>query len=678
MSREAMLGVYWTAITVVFIGIAGVSGSKIIDGYEATPHSRPYMVHLKYTKGNKMFNCGAFLITENVLLTAAHCLGERMTAILGSHNLNNYEASRQEIAVSWMIPHELYDRRNNQNDIMLLQVSIPSNIEMLAEPHLLICLNILVDFATSLIKLRIIVRLQKQYIRANSRQRLRAEGRGTSGIKIIHGNEAKPHSRPYMAALYVGEEKRFICGGFLVKPRYILTAAHCNLGKITAHLGVHNRTKKERTQQVIPVKEIIPHEQFNARINANDIMLLKLQRKARVTRAVNTISILKSSASIRQDASCFVAGWGHTGSRGPSSDVLREVEVKISQTCKTQTQICAKGTGLKGACVSAEKIIDGKEAIPHSRPYMAFLKIKRGEHFYSCGGFIIHRKFILSAAHCSGEHITALLGAHNRIEREKSWQEIPVQKIIVHEKYNKILENDIMLLKLQHKAIWTREVQRIKIPNTSVDIRPNTSCSVLGWGKTNNNGSSSDVLREVEVKVQDVCNCKAARKFNLTATAICARGTGIKGVCNLERSVTLTPEVQLIRLPLKDPFIQPSANCSVAGWGTTKTRGKQSSVLRKVNVKIQDVNDCKAAKRKNLTETVTCARGTGIKGTCNGDSGGPLVCSVNGRKPKAVGIVSFHLANSKRCKDPNRDNIYTKVSVFRDWIDRNIKANSPA
>ncbi|XP_039599101.1 duodenase-1-like [Polypterus senegalus] len=122
MSREAMLGVYWTAITVVCIGIAGVSGSKIIDGYEATPHSRPYMVYLKYTKGNYMFSCGAFLITENVLLTAAHCIGERMTAILGSHNLNNYEASRQEIAVSRMIPHELYVPGVAQNDIMLLQL----------------------------------------------------------------------------------------------------------------------------------------------------------------------------------------------------------------------------------------------------------------------------------------------------------------------------------------------------------------------------------------------------------------------------------------------------------------------------------------------------------------------------------------------------------------------------
>ncbi|XP_051791320.1 mast cell protease 1A-like [Erpetoichthys calabaricus] len=224
---------------------------------------------------------------------------------------------------------------------------------------------------------------------------------------------------------------------------------------------------------------------------------------------------------------------------------------------------------------------------------MASLEIKRGENFYSCGGFIIHRKFILSAAHCSGENITALLGAHNRIEREKSWQVIPIQKIILHEKYNnKILENDIMLLKLQHRAIWTREVQRIKIPKTAVDVRPNTRCSVVGWGKTNSNGNGSDVLREVEVKVQDVFNCKAARNLNLTATAICARGTGIKG-------------------------------------------------------------------------------------TCKGDSGGPLVCPVNGAcPPKAVGIVSFTYSNEiNRCEDPNRNNVYVKVSAYLEWIGRNIKAN---
>ncbi|XP_039620538.1 mast cell protease 1A-like [Polypterus senegalus] len=254
------------------------------------------------------------------------------------------------------------------------------------------------------------------------------------------------------------------------------------------------------------------------------------------------------------------------------------------------TIVFATYLGLAG--VSGEKIIDGVVAKPHSRPYMAYLRIKRGKDFSSCGGFIIHPSFILTAAHCSGENITVLLGAHNIQKREPSWQKIPAQKIIIHEKYNRMKhENDIMLLKLQHQAMWTSEVQPIRIPVKGVDVCPNTRCSVAGWGRTKTNGTGSHVLREVEVKVQDVYDCEAARNLNLTAVAICARGTGIKG-------------------------------------------------------------------------------------SCNGDSGGPLVCPINGARPEAVGIVSFRLSNYKQCEDPERNNVYVKVSAYWSWIIKNIRANS--
>ncbi|MBN3289049.1 MCT1A protease, partial [Polypterus senegalus] len=242
--------------------------------------------------------------------------------------------------------------------------------------------------------------------------------------------------------------------------------------------------------------------------------------------------------------------------------------------------------------VLGEKIIDGREAEPHSRPYMAYLKIQRSEGFFKCGGVIIHPRFILSAAHCSGENITVILGAHDLLKIETSWQKILVKKIIVHEKYKKKThENDIMLLELWHKATWTPEVQPIKIPDAAVDVQPNTSCSVAGWGKTNNNSTSNKVLREV-------------------------------------------------------------------------------------NVKVQDVNECKAAKKNNLKEKVICARGTGIKGTCNGDSGSPLICPIKGAHLAAVGIVSFRLSNEKECEDPDRNNVYMKVSAYWSWIKKNIRANS--
>ncbi|CAM4646197.1 unnamed protein product, partial [Caretta caretta] len=50
----------------------------------------------------------------------------------------------------------------------------------------------------------------------------------------------------------------------------------------------------------------------------------------------------------------------------------------------------------------AGEIIGGQEAQPHSRPFMAWLDIQRGNKHYSCGGFLVSENFVLTAAHCNG------------------------------------------------------------------------------------------------------------------------------------------------------------------------------------------------------------------------------------------------------------------------------------
>lgn len=157
----------------------------------------------------------------------------------------------------------------------------------------------------------------------------------TDENKIIGGYTCIQHSQPWQAALLAGPMHRFLCGGVLLSDRWAITAAHCARMILWVALGKHNLRRREATQQVLRVARQVPHPQYNSRTHDNDLMLLRLERPARLGRAVRPIAVAQTCAS--PDTPCRVSGWGTTSSpaaRYPNPLQCVNINISSDQQCQ--------------------------------------------------------------------------------------------------------------------------------------------------------------------------------------------------------------------------------------------------------------------------------------------------------------------------------------------------------
>jgi secreted trypsin-like serine protease len=195
---------------------------------------------------------------------------------------------------------------------------------------------------------------------------------------IVGGQEATPGEYPWQAFVEIGDDNigYYMCGGSLIAPQWVLTAAHCvDLevaeasaivlpSQVTVYLGKHNMMISEPTEQIKRVARVIAYPNYNSNNSDGDLALLELTTPATLNSRVSVIPLLSSPADdalVNPGMMATVAGWGVTREGGQASPTLRKVSLPIvaNTTCNqalpgpaiTQNMLCAGyAQGGKDSC----------------------------------------------------------------------------------------------------------------------------------------------------------------------------------------------------------------------------------------------------------------------------------------------------------------------------------------
>ena len=198
------------------------------------------------------------------------------------------------------------------------------------------------------------------------------------------------------------------------------------------------------------------------------------------------------------------------------------------------------------------RITNGQQAAVGQFPYQVGLSLTVNAYSSSwCGGSIISRNFVLTAAHCVDgiSKATVYFGATKRNSPELT---VKVEKdaFTIHEGWNsKTLKNDIALIRVP-AITYTAKIQPVQLPAISSSYSTYVGDEVIasGWGQTADGSGVASSLNYAVMEVITNSKCSKTYGFTITSSNLCVATPGGVSTCQGDSGGPLVLETTKVQV----------------------------------------------------------------------------------------------------------------------------------